>query len=126
MRDIQWLIDNVERYKNAIVQKRFKSKKNTVAYVVLNSQPRIFKWFVPGLKQNMENEYTFLKKGFSTLPIPSPIDKDTENNVLVMSYILGQNVCDLLNDSQTVFEEKEKSVHLLADWFVQFHTFFKT
>jgi tRNA A-37 threonylcarbamoyl transferase component Bud32 len=126
MRDIQWLIDNVERYKNAIVQKRFKSKKNTVAYVVLNSQPRILKWFVPGLKQNMENEYTFLKKGFSTLPIPSPIDKDTENNVLVMSYILGQNVCDLLNDSQIVFEEKEKSIHLLADWFVQFHTFFKT
>ena len=39
MRDIQDLIENVERYKNVKVQKRFKSKKNTVAYVLLNGQP---------------------------------------------------------------------------------------
>jgi tRNA A-37 threonylcarbamoyl transferase component Bud32 len=126
MKDIQWLIDNVERYKNTTIQKRFKSKKNTVAYVLLNDQPRILKWFVPGLKQNMDNEYTILKKGFSTLPIPSPLEKDTENNVLVMSYILGQNICEVINDPKTVFEEKEKVVQLLADWFIRFHTFFKT
>jgi tRNA A-37 threonylcarbamoyl transferase component Bud32 len=126
MRDIKDLIEKAERYKNVLVQKRFDSKKNTVAYVVLNGQPRILKWFVPGLKQNMDIEYTVLKKGFSALPIPSPFEKDTENNVLVMSYILGQNVCDVVNDSQTGFEEKEKVVQLLADWFVRFHTFFKS
>jgi tRNA A-37 threonylcarbamoyl transferase component Bud32 len=109
-----------------MVHKRFKSKKNTVAYVVLNGQPRILKWFVPGLKQNMDTEYIVLKKGFSALPFPSPFEKDTENNVLLMSYIQGQNVCDTINDPQTVFEEKEKVIRLLADWFVQFHTFFKT
>ena len=126
MRDIQELIENVERYKNVLVQKRFDSKKNTVAYVVLNGQPRILKWFVPGLKQNMDTEYNVLKKGLSTLPIPSPLEKDTENNVLVMSYIIGENICNVINESQTIFEEKEKVVHLLADWFVRFHTFFNT
>jgi len=126
MRDIKKLIDSVEKYKNVLLQRCFESKKNTVAYVVLNGQPRVLKWYVPGLKQNMNTEYQILKKGFSALPIPSPFEVDTENNVLIMSYIIGQNVCDIINDAQTDFKEKEKVVHLLADWFVRFHTFFKT
>jgi len=126
MRDIQWLLDNVERYKNATVQKRLKSKKNTVAYVVLKGQPRVLKWFVPGLKQNMETEYTILKRGCSHLSIPSPFEKDTENNVLILSYFQGENVCDLLNNVQTPGVMKEQVVDVLADWFVLFHTFFKT
>jgi len=126
MRDIQELIENVEKYKNVLLQRRFESKKNTVAYVVYNSQPRILKWFVPGLKQNMDLEYSILKKGFSDLSIPSPLEKDVENNVLVMSYIMGENVCDIVNDLQMALEEKQKVVQLLADWFVNFHTFFKS
>jgi tRNA A-37 threonylcarbamoyl transferase component Bud32 len=126
MRDIQELIENVEKYKTVAIQKRFESKKNTVAYVVLNGQPRILKWFVPGLKQNMEIEYGILKKGFSNLTIPSPLEKDSENNVLVMSYIMGENVCDIVNDPQKILDEKIKVIHLLADWFVNFHTFFRS
>jgi tRNA A-37 threonylcarbamoyl transferase component Bud32 len=126
MRDIKDLLDTVERYKNVRVQKRFESKKNTVVYALINDQPRILKWFVPGLKQNMNIEFTVLKKGFSTLAIPSPFEKDTENNVLVMSYILGENVCDIINSLHLNLDEKKKVVHLLADWFVRFHTFFKT
>ena len=126
MRDIQELIEHVEKYKNVLLQRSFESKKNTVAYVVYNGQPRIFKWYVPGLKQNMDLEYSILKKGFSDLTIPSPLEKDSENNVLVMSYIIGENVCDIVNDPRTVLEEKKKVVHLLADWFVNFHTFFKS
>jgi tRNA A-37 threonylcarbamoyl transferase component Bud32 len=126
MRDIQELIENVEKYKDVLVQKRFTSKKNTVAYVVSNGQPRLLKWFVPGLKQNMDTEYNVLKKGFSDLPIPAPLEKDIENNVLVMSYIMGENICDSLNDPQTSFDEKKKVVHLLASWLVCFHTFFKS
>src|SRR5512137_271415 len=126
MRDIKKLIENVDKYKTAVLQKRFESKKNTVAYVVFNGQPRILKWFVPGLKQNMEIEYSVLKKGFSNLTIPSPFEKDTENNVIVMSYIMGENICDIVNNPQKILEEKIKVVHLLADWFVNFHTFFKS
>jgi tRNA A-37 threonylcarbamoyl transferase component Bud32 len=109
-----------------LLQKRFKSKKNTVAYVVSNGQPRILKWFVPGLKQNMDIEYSILKKGFSDITMPSPLEKDAENNVLVMSYIIGENVCDIVNDPRTILEEKQKVVHLLADWFGNFHNFFKS
>jgi len=126
MRDIQELIENVEKYKTVAVQKHFGSKKNTVAYVIFNGQPRILKWFVPGLKRNMEIEYSILKKGFSNLTIPSPFEKDSENNVLVMSYIMGENVCDIINDSQKILDEKIKLIHLLADWFVNFHSFYKT
>jgi tRNA A-37 threonylcarbamoyl transferase component Bud32 len=126
MRDIKELIENVEKYKNVLLQKRFKSKKNTVAYVVSNGQPRILKWFVPGLKQNMDIEYSILKKGFSDITMPSPLEKDAENNVLVMSYIIGENVCDIVNDPRTILEEKQKVVHLLADWFGNFHNFFKS
>jgi tRNA A-37 threonylcarbamoyl transferase component Bud32 len=126
MRDIKGLIENIDKYKNVLVQKCFESKKNTVAYVVINGQPRILKWYVPGLKQNMDNEYSILKKGFSDLTIPSPFEKDSENNVLVMSYIMGENVCEIINDPSKVIEEKQKVVHLLADWFVHFHTFFKS
>jgi len=126
MRDIKELIENVEKYKNVSLQKRFESNKNTVGYVVYNGQPRILKWYVPGLKQNMDIEYSILKKGFSDLTMPSPLEKDAENNVLVMSYIMGENVCDIVNDPRTVIEEKKKVVLLLADWFVNFHTFFKS
>lgn len=126
MRDIQDLLDNVEKYKNALLQKRFQSKKNTVAYVLSDSHPRVLKWFVPGLRQNMEIEYSVLKKGFSNLLIPSPLEKDMENTVLVMSYIIGENVCDIINDATKDFEDKQKSMHQLADWFFRFHRFFKT
>jgi len=126
MRDIKDLLDTVDRYKNVRIQKRFDSKKNTVVYALINDQPRILKWYVPGLKQNMDIEFTVLKKGFSTLAIPSPFEKDTENNVLVMSYILGENVCDIINNPHLSLDEKKKAVFLLADWFVRFHTFFKT
>ena len=54
MRDIEELVQNVEKYKNAIIQQKFQSNKNTVAYVTIDSKPRIFKWYVPGLKRNME------------------------------------------------------------------------
>jgi len=126
MRDIQELLESAEKYKNVLLQKRFESKKNTVAYVIFNSQPRILKWFVPGLKQNMEIEYSILKKGYSKLHIPSVFEKDTENNVLVMNYIIGENICDIINNPEKDVEEKIKVVRLLADWFVNFHNFFKS
>lgn len=126
MRTIEDLIQNVEKYKTALLQKRFESKKNTVGYVVLNGQPRILKWYVPGLKQNMENEFTVLKKGSPTLPMPTPLEKDADNNVLVLSYIIGKNLCDLINDPAVPFEEKQHHLTQLADWLIAFHTYFKT
>jgi len=126
MRTIEELLTTTEKYKDALLQRQFVSKKNSVGYVVLNGQARILKWYVPGLKRNMEIEYDILKKGSVDLTIPVPFEKDTENYVLVMSYIVGENVCDLINDEKLSFEEKPRIMDLLANWFVNFHTAFKS
>jgi len=126
MRDIDELTQNVEKYKNVIIQQRFQSNKNTVAYVTIDSKPRIFKWYVPGLKRNMETEYTILKKGSPKLNIPAIHEMDKDNNVLIMTYVAGKNLCDVINDEKTNTGEKQKLMFLLGNWFARFHNYFKT
>jgi tRNA A-37 threonylcarbamoyl transferase component Bud32 len=125
MREIEELLKSGKKYKNAILQEKFKSKKNTVAYVILNEKPRIIKWFVPGLNRQMNNEYNILKKGSGKLNIPTIFEKDEDNNVLIMNYIIGENLCDIINDDKTSFDEKKRLLILLADWFFNFHNYFK-
>ena len=126
MKDIEELIKNSKKYKNAMVQKRFESKKNTVSYVILNDKPRVVKWYAPGFRKNMETEYTILKKGSSKITMPTPLDEDKDNNVIIMSYIIGKNLCDVVNDESTSFDENKKHIIMLAEWFAQFHDHFKT
>ncbi len=71
MKNIEELIKNVKKYKEAIVHEKFVSNKNTVAYVTIDDKPRLLKWFVPGLKRQMITEYDVLKKGSAKLNIPS-------------------------------------------------------
>ena len=126
MKDMEELIKNVEKYKNALIQQKFKSKKNTVAYVILDGKPRILKWFAPGFARQMEMEYYTLKKGTSALNMPVLYEKDTDNNVLLMNYIMGENLCDVINDEKTVFSENQRIMVLLASWFARFHRSLKT
>ncbi len=125
MKNIEDLVNNQEKFQNATIQKKFKSKKNTVAYVTIDQKPRVLKWFVPGLYKNMENEYKILSKGAKDLDIPSVFEKDDENNVLVLSYITGENLCDLINSEEITYQEKQRLMILLAQWFNKFHSFFK-
>jgi tRNA A-37 threonylcarbamoyl transferase component Bud32 len=126
MKNIEELLQNIKKYKKAVIQEKFDSKKNTVAYVTFDGKPRILKWFVPGLKTQMKNEYDVLKKGSSKLNIPSIYEIDEVNNVLVMSYIIGENLCDLVTDENTTIGEKKRLMVLLAEWFADFHNYFKT
>lgn len=126
MRNIEELIKNNKKYKNTVVQLTFKSKKNTVAYVTINNKPRVLKWFVPGLKRQMIAEYNVLKKGSSKLNIPSIHEKDEKNNVLIMNYIIGENICDIINNQDTSNNEKLRLIVLLSQWFFDFHNCFKT
>jgi len=125
MRDINELVKNVKKYKKVVIQKKFESKKNTVAYVTIDGKPRVLKWFVPGLRPQMINEYNILKKGSSKLNMPTVYELDKKNNVIVMSYIIGENLCDIINDEKTSFDEKKRLIILLANWFYDFHNFFK-
>ena len=125
MKNIEELISKRKKYKNVILQKNLKSKKNTVAYVTIDKKPRVLKWFVPGLKRNMENEYRILKKAKSEINVPMIYKKDDKNNVLYMNYIMGENLCDIINDEDASYEEKERLMMLLSEWFYNFHNFFK-
>jgi len=126
MRNIEDLVNNKKKYNDAVIQLQFKSKKNIVAYVTLKNKPRVLKWFVPGLKRQMNAEYNVLKKGSSKLNIPIIHEKDEKNNVLILNYIVGENLCDIINDEDTSEREKERLIILLAQWFFDFHNHFKT
>jgi tRNA A-37 threonylcarbamoyl transferase component Bud32 len=126
MKELEELISKSEKYKNVIIQKKFDSKKNTVAYVTIDDKPRVIKWFVPGFKRQMKTEYNIIKKGSPKINIPVIHEMDEENNVIVMSYITGKNLCDIINDEKTDIEEKEKLIIVLSEWFYDFHNFFKT
>jgi len=125
MKDIQELIDTGEKYKHVVVQTRFPSKKNAVAYVTLKGKPRVLKWFAPGFKYQMETEYSILKKGSSKLRMPNVYERDDKDNVLILSYITGENLCDLVNDEKTTLGEKQRLMVLLGEWFAAFHIHFK-
>jgi len=125
MRDIEELVTNYKRYKNALIQKRFESKKNTVGYVILNDKPRVLKWYAPGFKKNMETEYSILKNGSSKLNLPTPLNKDCANNVITMNYIIGENLCDVINNEHILITQKIKHIKALAEWFVKFHNHFR-
>ena len=125
MRTIRELVNTTKKYNKSVVQQELKSKKNTVAYVTINNKPRVLKWFVPGLKRQMKVEYTILKKGSSKLNIPTVFEMDEKNNVLVTNYIIGENLCDIINNKDTTQAEKQRLILLLAEWFNDFHNFFK-
>ena len=125
MKNIGELVSSTKKYKKSIVQQEFKSKKNKVAYVTLKGKPRVLKWFVPGFKRRMNVEYNILKKGSAKLNIPTAFELDEENNVLVTNYIMGENLCDILNNEKTTHSEKQRLILLLSEWFYDFHNFFK-
>jgi len=126
MKSIDELVSTGKKYKDAVVHQQFESKKNTVAYVTMKNKPRVLKWFVPGFRRQMEVEHSVLKEGSSELNIPHLYDMDDKNNVLVTSYIIGENLCDVVNDEKTSVDEKKRLMVLLAEWYARFHSFFKT
>jgi tRNA A-37 threonylcarbamoyl transferase component Bud32 len=125
MQEIELLFSKSKKYKNAFLQKKFKSKKNTVAYVTLDGKPRVLKWFIPGLKSNMQNELETLKKCEEQLQVPYIYESDKSNNVLLLNYIIGYNLCDIINSEKINLSQKNKIIQMLAAWFLNFHNFFK-
>lgn len=126
MRPIEDLIQTVELYKTVKIQRHFQSKKNTVCYVLMDDKPRVLKWFPPGLKANMKTEETILTNASNIVSMPTVLQKDEVNNVLILTYISGVNLCDYINNTSVTFNDKEKSMKALAKWFSVFHNHYKT
>ena len=126
MHDITQLQTTTKKYGDINIQKKYTSKKNTVAYVLYQGKPRILKWYAPGFTKNMETEANILTKATLKLALPTLFEKDTKNHVLNLSYIPGTNLCDLINSNETTPTEKQRLIQLLATWFADFHKYFKT
>jgi tRNA A-37 threonylcarbamoyl transferase component Bud32 len=126
MHDITYLQSHYKKYRDIKIQKVFTSKKNAVAYVLYQGKPRILKWYAPGFKNNIATEVKVLTKATLKLSIPTLFEYDSTHHVLNLSYIPGQNICDLINSPEATYSEKERLIKLLAQWFAGFHQFFKT
>ena len=109
----------------AVIKKTFKSKKNVVSYVMFDGEPRVFKWFTTSSTGRMLREYQVLKAGMGKLNIPWVYRLDRKNRVIIMSYLKGVNLCDLVNNKDKPFEEKRELMVLLSKWLLGFHRFFK-
>lgn len=102
------------------------SKKNMVFLIKIDGKSRILKSFEPDVKKRMNVESSILKKGSPVLSIPTLYEIDYFNNFLIMQYIKGKNLCDIINSKDTSFDRKLKILILLAKWFLEFHEYFKT
>ncbi len=122
------LLTQLPHYKNRIAPKSFQplfSKKNTVCSLMIDNTVRIIKQYPPGLSQNMMKEAAMLQQGALEVSIPTLIEQDHQNHLLILSFIPGENLCDLLNDPQVDSTEKQRLVKLLARWLIGFHQHFK-
>ncbi|MEM0492760.1 MAG: hypothetical protein QXS02_02200 [Candidatus Thermoplasmatota archaeon] len=72
----------------------------------------------------MEIEYQVLNEASSALTVPKPLYKDNFRNYIIMSYIPGRNLCDVINDDGTALNIKKKYVDMLGGWLYTFHKFF--
>lgn len=128
MKKIRKLIENSEKYKNVVVQNELNSDKNTVLYVTIDKKPRVIKSFVPGLKKNMEKEsniYTQFKENSTKIQVPFIYTVDKENNILILEYLNGKNLRNLIKSDDTTNQEKQQIIEMLSIWFLDFHNFFK-
>ena len=77
-------------------------------------------------KNMLEREYNILKEGCERLNIPKPLGINIEDKTLFMSYIPGENLCDVINSFSVPLRVKKECVEKLASWLVEFHSYFKS
>jgi len=130
-KELFYKIINNEKYRTTYQKHSFrqlKSKKNTVAFIMYNYKPVVIKSYSPGFIKNMENEYKILsivtKESFK-INIPTLYNYDIKNNFILMNYINGNNLCDIINNEKIMINEKKKIMILLAEWLKDFHITFK-
>ena len=130
-KELLYKIFNGEKYRTSYQKHSFrqlKSKKNTVAFIMYNYKPIVIKSYSPGFIKNMETEYKILnkvtKESFK-INIPTLYNYDIKNNFILMNYINGNNLCDIINDEKTSINEKNKIMILLAEWLKNYHNYFK-
>jgi tRNA A-37 threonylcarbamoyl transferase component Bud32 len=105
------------------VLRTFRSRKNTVALVEMRGDKRILKLYSQEFAANKDREYFILKQGHEKgLRVPEPYENLEQ--AIVMEYIEGDNLMDLLNASNISLGVKKRVTGLLGGWLASFHTLF--
>lgn len=126
MNDVKELLSTDKQLKKARVHKRFKSKKNIVYLLSIEEKIVVMKWFKNRAKDYMQKEYELLSQTQTSFRKPQVIKKNDEHNFLLLHYINGSNVCDLINDYHVSSQRKTEIIRHLSNWFAQFHqTYYK-
>jgi len=103
------------------IKKKYKSKKNNVFLITIDNNPKIVKLFNTNNKEGMEREIHMLRTIPSPFHIPRLYQVNIDDKLLIMEYIVGENLCDVINDCSISKEKKKSNIRSLAKWFASFH-----
>jgi len=102
------------------IKERFKSKKNRVFRIEVDGEDRVLKIF--SSMRRLDREYNVLRLLQDNLDVPSIYEIDRKNRFIIMEFLPGENLCDFVNLKSS---EKTKVMNRLAEWFLDFHSFFR-
>jgi len=125
MKDISYLISQNKSLHDSKLIKTFKSKKNTVCLLKKNDSFFVLKWFPQSVNKYFLKEKYVLSQKDTPFLKPNLIDKNNEYHFLILHYIKGENICDLINYSKIETQRKIKTIKQLAKWFYHFHSHFQ-
>lgn len=126
MESLQIILKKIGKYRSCVVQKEFTSKKNNVGLVRFNGSICVFKRFSQQHVKNINRECNILSRYKDFIYMPLLIETDYDNKIVILKYIPGGNLCDILNDIRISLEEKQRIIKILAEWFIAFHVSFRT
>jgi tRNA A-37 threonylcarbamoyl transferase component Bud32 len=121
MNSIQQVLSSNKELSHAKIKMMFKSKKNIVYLINLNNKQAVLKIFSEDSKKSIINEYNELSSSNSNYAKPEIISYNKEQRFILMTYISGENMCDLINNNFITIEKKTQIIQRLAIWFWNFH-----
>ena len=109
--------------KGTVIEKIFKSRKNIVAMISTDDGLTVLKLYNTGSK-SMMRELKILNSSLS-INVPKVNIVDKKRRFIIMEYIDGKNLCDLVNDYNVEYSTKLRALISLAGWINSFHRCFR-
>ncbi|MFH1013754.1 MAG: hypothetical protein V1769_04520 [Thermoplasmatota archaeon] len=106
MSALQEILETIKTYETAVVQQEFKSKKHMVGLVLFKGKKLVFKRYLAGYFSHMMQEYLILSISMPSITKPTVLKKDDVHHILILNYIPGVNLCDMMNDPSITIEKK--------------------
>ena len=102
---------------------RFKSRKNRVYRVRANGETKVLKIF--SSSESLDREYQMLDLLKDRLNVPRIHSIERRRRMLVMEFIEGKNLCDLVNSTEYDITDNLRIIEKLARWFSDFRLLLK-